>query len=71
MKHNIDFGKQGKHYHNCKQLEWFEGEWGDPSGWVCNARNYDTVEQENKHLNQLNTEDYRFKGKRCFESKAI
>jgi hypothetical protein len=70
MKHNIDHKSSGKHCHNCKWLEWAEGDWGDPEGWVCNKRDYDTVEQETTHLNQMKRERYRFKGKKCFETKA-
>lgn len=70
MRHNIDHKKAGKHCHNCSNLEWGEGDTGDPSGWVCNARDYETLEQESTHLAQLDNEQYRFKGKQCFVPKT-
>ena len=70
MRHNIEHKREGKHCHNCKWLDYMQGDWGDPEGWGCNQRDYDTVEQETIHLRQLDNEDYRFKGKRCFEDKV-
>ena len=70
MRHDKEHSKKGKHCHNCKYLEWGEGDVYCPSGWCCNRRDYDTVEQETKHLNQLEDVNYRFKGKRCFKAKG-
>ena len=69
MRHNTDFNKPGKHCHNCKWLEWMEGDIYDPSGWGCNDRDYDSVKEESAHLFLLDQEKYRFKGKRCFKEK--
>jgi len=69
VRENWDHGIDGKHCHNCRFLEYAQGDTYDPEGWVCNKRDYDTVEQEDLHLNQLDNVDYRFKGKRCFETK--
>lgn len=69
MRENVEHNRKGSHCHNCKHLEWGEGDVGDPSGWVCTARDYDCLEQESLHFAQLDNEQYRFKGKRCFESK--
>lgn len=58
----------GKNCHLCANLEWFEGGVYEESGWTCNGRDYTSSEQEAKHLSQLESADYRYKGKRCFES---
>jgi hypothetical protein len=69
-RENTYFGKPGKHCHNCENLEYCDDDEGGNGGWFCNARNYQTTEEENNHLGQLDNEVYRFKGKRCFESKS-
>lgn len=69
MRHNTEHGIAGKHCHNCKYLEWGEGDTGDPSGWMCNKRDYSSIMEESKHLSQLERKSYRFMGKRCFEQK--
>jgi len=62
-------GKTGKHCHNCAFLDWFEDSCYEQCGWMCNKRNYDTVKAESEHLRNLEREEYRFKGKKCFELK--
>lgn len=69
MRQNMASPKPGKNCHNCRHLEWVSGDIGDPEGWCCNNRQYDTIEQESRHLAQLESESYRLKGKRCCELK--
>jgi hypothetical protein len=71
MLHNIDHKKPGKHCHNCIHLEYWQGEVEEPEGWVCLKRNYNSVDDEGKHLRQLDSEKYRFKGKVCFEGVVV
>ncbi len=69
MRHNEIGHPPGKHCHNCEFLEYFEGEDFSTGGFVCNSRNYDSTEEESRHLNLLDKLEYRLKGKRCFKQK--
>ncbi len=58
-----------KHCHNCKHLEWVDGDVNDPEGWTCNKRQYRSEYDEHLHLYHLEREFYRIVSKRCFEGK--
>ncbi len=49
----------------CKNLEWADGDIGDPEGFVCNNRNYRSELEESRHLLQLESQKYLTKGKSC------
>lgn len=68
MRHHEIGYPPGKHCHNCEFLEYFEAE-ELTNGWICNSRQYNSVEEETKHLNLLEKLEYRLKGKRCFVKK--
>ena len=55
--------------HNCKHLEFVDGEREEDSGWICAKRDYKTTEEETLHLKQLDDDAYLFRAKRCHESK--
>ena len=54
-----------KNCHNCKFLEWIDADRDEDSGFCCNKRDYTSEQQESAHLNLLDREDYRIKGKKC------
>ena len=65
-----------KNCHNCEHLEWIDddSEISNNSGFACHKRDYykkgDYYTNEQKHLNQLNSEKYRNHGKKCHEKKV-
>lgn len=65
--------RNSKNCHNCEHLEWVDGDYfdGTNSGWCCNKRHDDMASKgrEDEFLLMLDSERYRLKGKRCFESK--
>lgn len=59
-----------KNCENCIHLEWIDGDIGDESGLVCNARDYlYNPHAERRHLEQLDNEAYRQRPKKCCELK--
>lgn len=52
---------------NCKHLEYVAGEVTDPSGNCCNKKDYKNSWEESKHLKNLQSMEYLFKSKRCYE----
>lgn len=62
-----------KNCNNCKHLEWVDGDSVDghdlDSGFVCNAKDYRDEKRERVHLEQLSTEAYRARPKKCCEVK--
>jgi len=57
-----------KNCHTCKHLEWVDGECESTTGWDCNKRHTIpmTVAKETALLDQLDSEAYRNRYKRCF-----
>jgi hypothetical protein len=53
--------------HACIHLEWIDAEAHDPSGYVCNGREYKTNKAENDHLKKLESILYRARPKTCCE----
>ena len=43
---------------NCKWLEWVDGDTSDPSGFICNDREYLNDEKETDHLALLMSNGY-------------
>jgi hypothetical protein len=60
MRHDCD---------HCRHLEWGFGDTSDPEGWCCNKRDYKDSAAESRHLEQLESDAYRARPKRCHESK--
>lgn len=56
---------QRKNCHNCTALEWMEAETNDPKGYVCNERNYQNNEEEERHQYQMESEKYLKASKKC------
>lgn len=56
-----------KNCNNCEYLEWGFGDMNDPEGFCCLKRYYNSPEEENKHLEQLENPDYREAAKKCCE----
>jgi len=63
-----------KSCHNCKHLKYHEAQGGETldtkSGFYCEGRAYDkgnsdSYAKEQKHLKQLDKEDYRLSSKKC------
>lgn len=59
--------KRHKNCHNCIHLEWVDVDYlyNDPSGFVCNAREYKTDAQETAHLARLEDGAYLDAPKKC------
>lgn len=63
-----------KSCHQCKYLEWVEGETESTTGWACDKRqdaifnsSPDWPLIESEFLSKLEDEKYRNRYKRCFE----
>ena len=61
-------GKAGAKVRNCchcQELEWVDGDEGDPSGWVCSGRQHRSLNEELAHEDRLQDKQYRERPKRC------
>lgn len=60
-----------KNCHTCKHLEYECGdEYGSGSGYFCGKRDPVSVKEESKLLANMDSEAYRNRYKRCFESST-
>ena len=59
---------------NCEYLEWAFGDTNDTEGFCCNKRDYfksgNWVDNESKHLGQLESKEYRDRPKKCHEPRV-
>ena len=60
-----------KDCNHCIHLEYFENESYEiqNGGYCCNKREYSTAAIERRHLNQLKSELYRTRAKKCHDTK--
>ena len=58
-----------KNCYSCTHLEWMEAEEWDPKGFICHHINYKTDAEEDKHLAQMESEEYLKYPKKCCELK--
>ncbi len=65
--------KTGKNCNSCAHLEWVDGDHESDSGFTCNKRYqqmWDAGRDLELHSN-LERDEYRSRGKRCFESAKV
>lgn len=56
-----------KHCHNCKHLEWVDGDTDDCSGFICNkVRRNEPIELDDARTVRMESEAYRMRAKVCF-----
>jgi hypothetical protein len=60
-----------KNCHSCRHLEWVDGESDSDTGWDCNKRHTCPMDEAHEAalLDQLSSDTYRNRYKRCYESK--
>lgn len=69
MKKSCSVDVSKNNCHACAHLEWIDAEAHDPSGYVCNGREYKNETKERVHLMKLQFQVYRARTKTYCERK--